>query len=58
MLDRTCLKEMGIKSLGKQLQILGRVKDLIGRQEEIEIFIYLPYMTQLIVSSIIKPCHN
>lgn len=30
MLDRSCLKEMGITSLWKQLQILSHVKGLIG----------------------------
>lgn len=30
MVDRTCLKEMGVKSIGKQLQILSLLKDLLG----------------------------
>ena len=35
MIDRVCLKEMGIQSLGKQLSILSRVKDLIDKSKSI-----------------------
>ena len=29
-MDRSCLKELGITSMGKQLQILSLIKDLLG----------------------------
>ena len=47
MLDRTCLKDMGIKSLGKQLQILSRVKDLIGMYI-LMVFLHVVYIYYLI----------
>ncbi|CAH3039189.1 unnamed protein product, partial [Porites lobata] len=33
MMDRSCLKDIGITSIGKQLTILGHIKQLLGKGE-------------------------